>query len=396
MWLTHRNKRCVELDDRVFQRLLTFYPEEELVNRPVLSAAIRSGEIRKSDLIAEADKLFIPWQMFLLSWPNLRRHLLAIERERRDKIDVGHISTRTRAKGAVPYRLIDRYIRAQRFLLESEAHSRNTFCGSLRGKSVPVAVAAIEQHFGISRKAFWARSTKERAFEYLAGCIESGNVNVALGTSEARLVPTTRNHKSLYKNVSGFCLKNPKVPFAFVHMNMADAEEPAGRRIYTLMLLVVLIGLDIYTVTRDWRPGRTRAGRDAEHSPTAHAIVGEFLLPSSAFTHLKGRRVTRKIIDDLSDAYKLTPTAVTYRLWKARIIDRDERDSLITPSIPIKRKARSPYIENAVRKLNGGLVVSAVNSAFSRRSISQNQAQYVLFGRIRRPLWAKYRARVGI
>ena len=120
MWLTHRNRRCVELDDRVFRGLLTFYPEEDLLSRPTFAEAVASGEISKSALISEAETLFIPWQMFLLSWPSLTKQLRHIERQRSDKLQVGELSKRSGSKGATPYRLIDRYIRAQH---RSEEHT---------------------------------------------------------------------------------------------------------------------------------------------------------------------------------------------------------------------------------------------------------------------------------
>lgn len=395
MWLTHRNRRCVELDARVFERLLTFYPEEDLLGRPVLSEAIIRGEIKKSDLIAEADMHFIPWQMFLLSWTNLGKHLRRIEKERLDKIQVGELSKRAGAEGPPPYRLIDRCIRAQNFLVGQGAYKANPFNGALRGKTIEEAVRVIERHFAIDRPTFWGKSRKEDALDYLIARFESGQVNVALGTSEPRLVPSTSNHRRLYRNISGFCLKSPKVPFVFVHMNMADEEEPVGRRIYTLVLLIAHIGLGIYSVSRDWRPGRTRE-KGAHYSQTAHSIASAFLLPSEAVDRYRSRTITPEIVKKISDFYKLTPTAAVYRLWKDKVISREEMDALRTPFVPKRSQARSPHIENAVRKLNGGLVVSAVNGAFAARRITQNQAQYVLFGRVRRKLWRQYRGRVGL
>ena len=395
MWLTHRNRRCVELDARVFERLLTFYPEEDLLGRPVLSEAIIRGEIKKSDLIAEADKHFIPWQMFLLSWANLGKHLRRIEKERLDKIQVGELSKRAGAKGPPPYRLIDRCIRAQNFLVGLGAYKANPFNGALRGKTIEEALRVVERHFAIDRPTFWGKSRKEDALEYLIARFESGQVNVALGTSEPRLVPSTSNHRRLYKSISGFCLKSPKVPFAFVHMNMAGEEEPAGRRIYTLVLLIAHIGLGIYTVSRDWRPGRTRE-RGADYSRMAHSIASAFLLPSEAVDRYRSRTITPEVVKEIGDFYKLTPTAAIYRLWKDKVITREEMDALRTPFVPKKTQARSPRIENAVRKLNGGLVVSAVNGAYAARRITQNQAQYVLFGRVTRKLWRQYRERVGL
>lgn len=396
MWLIHRGKRCLELDERVFRRLLSFYPEENLLERPVLARALERGEIKKAHLQLEANINFIPWQMFLLTRTRLQHHLRWIERERKDKIQVAQISSRSGSAGPTPYRLIDRYIRTQNFLIGRGGLKPNRFNGSLVGLETAEAVAAIEKHFGIDRAALWSKSTKERALEYLVERTESGQVNVALGASEARLVPSSKNHRALYKNVSGFCIKDARVPFVFVNMNMADEEEPVGRRLYTLLLLVTLIGLGVYAVTRDWRPGRTPARAREPYLPIAHRIVSEFFIPIAALDAYRGRRITPAIIDELAGKHKLTPSAVIFRLWKDKFITTDERDALTQPSVLIKSRARSPRIETAVRKVNGGLVVSAVNAAFSGGAITPNQAQYILFGRVRRPTWQKYRAAMGL
>ena len=236
MWLTHRSKRCVELDDWVFCRLLTFYPEEDLLSRPVLAKALASGEIKKANLLKEASVHFIPWQMFLLSPDRLKAQLRNIEKNRLDKIQIVEMASRGGSVGPTPYRLIDRYIRAQSFLKKAERHGPNAFANALKGLSVKESIALIETHFGIDRQEFREKSTKEKALEYLIERLGSGQVNVALGTSEARLVPSSKNLRTLYKNVSGFCLRDACVPFIFINMNMADEEEPAGRRIYTLTL----------------------------------------------------------------------------------------------------------------------------------------------------------------
>jgi hypothetical protein len=396
MWLTHRNRRCVEIDDEVFRRLLTFYPEEDLLSRPIPAKALASGEISKADLQKEAGVHFIPWQMFLLTRAKLKGHLAHIERERKDKVQVTELSARSGGGGFTPYRLIDRYIRTQNFLRGSTTLRPNTFNGSLRGLSVARAVEHLEAHFKIDRGLLRGKRTKEQAIEYLVECLERGHVNVALGTSEARLVPSSKNHRSLYKNVSGFCLRDAGVPFVFVNMNMADEEEPAGRRMYTLILLTVLIGLGIYTVTRDWRPGRPPGKVKDTYLPHAHRIVSEFLLPSDVVEAYRGRRVTADVIREISDKYKLTPTAVIFRLWKAKVISSDEKTALTQPAVLIKSRARSPRIDTAVRKVNGGLVVAAVNGAYQGGAITPNQAQYILFGRVRRPLWRKYVQQVGL
>lgn len=396
MRLTHRSKCCAELDDWVFRRLLTFYPEEDLLSRPILAKALMDGEITKANLQKEASVHFIPWQMFLLSKDKLKAQLKNIEKVRLDKIQVAELSSRAGGAGATPYRLIDRYIRTQTFLTSTERYGPNLFSKSLNGLSVERSIERIEAYFGIDRAELREASTKEKALEYLIERLEDGQVNVALGTSEARLVPSSKNLRSLYKNVSGFCLKDTQVPFLFVNMNMADEEEPVGRRLYTLILLLVLVGLGVFSVTRDWRPGRTPRRTKDTYLPHAHKIVSEFFLPSSVLASLRGRQVTSETVQEVASRYKLTPTAVIFRLWKEKLITAAEKELLTQPPVIIKRRARSPRIDNAVRKLNGRLVTSAAQRAYTSGAITANQVQYVLFGRISRKTWRKYKAQLGL
>jgi hypothetical protein len=357
--------------------------------------AIESDEISKSDLIAEAETLFIPWQMFLLTPSNLTKHLRRIEKNRADKINVKQLAHRAGFEGQTPYRLIDRYIRAQTFLLSHQSFSPNAFCNSLSGKTTQQAVTAISSHFNIDRDAFWNRRTKELARDYLIEKLTQHQVNVAIGSSDARLMPSSDNHRKLYKNISGFCLKDDRVPFIFINANLSDYEEPIGRQIYTTLYLLALIGLGYYTLTRDWRPGKT-SGAGNTYFRSAHRIASEFLFPTAELEKYRGKPISKETISSISNRFKLTPTAVAFRLHQDGLIGADETEK-ITPE-PFKKSGgpRTPRIDRTVRRLNGSLVVNAVNASFGRNRITQNQAQYILFGRIRRKLWRDYRALIGL
>ena len=395
MWLTHKRTRLVELDDTVFRRLLNFYPEENLLSRRLLSEALTRGTIAKLDLQREANTLFIPWHMFLLTPENLRAQLVNIERTRKDRIKIARLSSRGGQDGPPPNRLIDRYIRAQAFLHSTGLCQVNRYNNSLRGKTPLNAVERLSSYFQIDRSEFWQKPTKEAAFEYLMTRIEARQINVALGTSEARLVPTSRNHKVLYRNISGFCLKDDRVPFVFINTNLSDEEEPLGRRIFTLVYLVALVGLGVYTVTRDWRMPLDSSLRDP-YSEVAYRITSSFLLPEAAIAPYRGRDITRAIVNDLSGRYKLTPAAVLVRLLREQYISRDQYEALTVPTSPHISRLRSPRIDRAVRRLNGRVVCDAVTKAFRSNGITQNQAQYILFGRIRREAWRAYRAQVHL
>lgn len=397
MWLTHQGKNCIELDSQVFNKLLTFYPEERLLERRVLSDAVKNDHISLGDLQTEADVNFIPWQMFLLNFENLGRQLERIESNRSDKIRITQYGRRAGQPGANPNRLIDRYIRAQTFLTTTTNFPSNTYVGSLEGRTLNESVNHIIDHFNINRNTFWGRPTKEDANDYLKAAVEERNINVATGTAAGRLVPTSENHKNLYKNVSGFCLKDESVPFIFVNANMSSEEEPVGRQIYTLVYMLTLIGLGDFTLASHWHLRGMSRNQGSGNNNLAHRITSEFLMPSAMLEKYRNEVITDEVVKELSGYHKITSSAVLFRLRLERYITQRELEALTPPPfVKPPSQVRSPHIETAVKKFNGKLVFEAVNSAFRAGTITANQAQYIFFGRIGRPSWRQFRARMNI
>jgi len=395
MQITYSGKVCIETDTNVYKRLLSFYPEEKLLQRPILAEALQTETVTYGDLCSEAEKLFIPWQMFLLTPRKLTHHLKNIENNRVDKIRSTQMSRRRGHSGDIPYRLIDRYIRAQNFVSSTGFYGANTYNGSLAGLTIASTVKKIMGHFGIERGSLLS-GTKADVLQYLITRIEEKCVNVGIGALEARLVPTTDNHRDLYKNVSGFCLRDEKVPFIYVNASMATEEEPVGRQIYTLIYLLTLIGLDEFTLARNINP-RTVETIKGGNSKLVHAVTAELLMPESMFETFRGVDITLDVVNLLSNRFKVTPSAVLMRLYRLGIISRDEKSGLTTePFVKRSGGGGSSPITTAVKKFNGGLVTNGVNRAFNAQSITQNHAQYILFGRIGRPTWRDYRKLAGI
>ncbi len=112
-------------------------------------------------------------------------------------------------------------------------------------------------------------------------------------------------------------IKDKRVPFIFLASgNEGDGLEPAGRRLFTLVLLTVLIGQETFTpVNYD---GHTKD----EDSPRAHEIAAEILMPRAELIEMRFSH-----LDDVKDAatkFKVTPSAVAMRARHLRSIERDE------------------------------------------------------------------------
>lgn len=190
-----------------------------------------------------------------------------------------------------------------------------------------------------------ASATKERALELLIGKLEAKQILVAR---------SVRNHmpQSIPKRArfSGLTLKDSKVPYIFLSSGESDGSEPAGRRVFTLTLLAVLIARGVFApVTYDGHTKEEAASREYE-------LTAQILMPEGEI-----RDAALGSLDDLrraSDVYKVTPSAIVMRARRLGLLDRDTAcgylDDLAEEfasrgHVP----RRSPRPVNAQRKYNG-------------------------------------------
>ncbi|HEY9481199.1 MAG TPA: hypothetical protein VIR98_03165 [Candidatus Paceibacterota bacterium] len=387
----------MEIEDAVFSGLLSFYPEERLLNREKFAAAKRDGVISFSELKSESETLFIPWQMFFLNSTKLKKQLNNIESNRADKISLSFMSRRPGRRGAFSMRLIDKFVRIQSFLTLNSSFPINQFPGSLKDLSVPDSVNKILEYFSIDIEFFRTRRTVKMAIDYLIDCLAKKNINVAQGTTAYGLMPRTESHAPLYKNLSGFCLKDARVPFIYLSTNEVSDEEPVGRQIYTLIYLISMIGLDIYSLAIKAKSVIKIAGGD-RRSNLANEITSELLMPKEKMEEYRHRNVTQDDLKAMCLKYKVTPRAALYRLKKERIINQQEYDDLIeeNPYIPSPPPPNGPKLETSVKKLVGELVFGVTNNLVGNKTISPVQAQIIMFGRPDTRKWIGYRSNLGI
>lgn len=400
MWVRINHKNSTEIDDQAVKNILNIYSEENLIERrSVFKKAFSNGFVEFKDLKAESEKILIPWQLFFLDAQNLKNELDHITKTRLDKISEKIIAQRKGVGEVVSKRIIDRLIRLQNFICGISQVSDNTYCGSLIGKTDIDAVAHIISHFSLDMKKLRSYTSKASALDYLIRQIEGKYINISQGVLANKILPAWQVvDNSVYKNTSGIVIRDDKIPFVFLPSEI-NPNETDGRQIYTLIYLIVSIGLNEYNflIEKDFKTKAiTATGRLAK----IYKITSELLLPSADTTHLKGINITTQIRDNLSFEYKITPTAVLVTLRIRKIIPtQEEYEALLPlPYLPSQNKdnKHAPGIETSVRKFCGKYSYEFINAAIKSGSIRNIQAQYLLFGGVNKKGFKKYRNKLNI
>lgn len=400
VFVTVNGKDSAEIDDGVVRKILNLYPEEKLENRPVFQGAFSKGKISIRDLKLESDKILVPWQMFFLTESNFNKQMARINSERQHKVSAKLVAKRSGGgiSEVTSKRIIDRLIRQQNFVTSQGIFPINTFCGSLKNINNSDAVKKILKHFSIDLSKFWNYANKRSALEYLIERFELGNINVSRGVLTNKLLPTHGVvSNDIYKSTSGFTIKDKCIPFIFLP-NEINPDEVESRQIYTLVYLLVIIGLEEYDYFLD-KDFNTKVINATGTSRILHDITTEFLIPNEETEKLRGKKITESLVGVASGKFKLSPSALVTTLLIRGVISRSMYESLKpSPYVPKKQKVlmKPPKISTSVEKFCGQISYKAINSAIQIGSLQSVQAQYLIFGAINKKGYRKYRNELGI
>lgn len=401
MILKSGTTKAVELDNDVFKTLLNFYPGEKLIEHSVFKGAFSKGSITINELKDISDKIHLPWQMFLLTIDNLKRELKNIEDNRLDKFPKGILEIHKR-KGTgqiTSKRIIDRQIRIQSFVSSQLPDSFICdFSGSLKSKNIEEAVNDVIDYFQISLNLFRSQDSAEKSLIYLIERIQSkNNINVSQGVRTNGILPEIENTLKLYKNTSGFVVKDKKMPFIFLPSEI-NPDENHFRQIYTLLYLVVVIGMEEYSHAVE--NYSLKKIRDDKKFRKINNIVSEILLPKLVTDSLNLEDIDKDLINKLKEKYKISYTAVLFILRLRKKIDEDTQKSLELPKKEsgtidkMKKWFTHPHITTSVKKFCGNVASEKINTAIKNNKIFPNQAQLIIFGRFRKDKWIEFRSKI--
>jgi hypothetical protein len=203
----------------------------------------------------------------------------------------------------------------------------------------------------------------------------------------------------VYRKSSGFVVQDDRVPYVFLPNELND-NETAGRQILTLFVLLILIGNDQYNLSLNGELELYVKGQKTLQQ--SFGVASEILLPFTTTDSYRGEKVTASTISELSSRYMLTPSAIIVTLSQRGLITNDSQKEQLLEDIKsaspnetsgIKRAAN---IDNAVKKLCGAATTSDIVKAIEAKSLSSIRAQYLIFGRVDKLRFARFKTTVGL
>lgn len=360
------NGKRTGIDQEVFTALLN---NSVASTYAAYEKAVESSSIDFKDLVFLARRGDIPWVLFFSPLPfveaqirsKTNKLLNGLTKETfsvnsRDKVDLRDIEL-----------IVKDLLRKQELLKKKdETLTPNKIVGLLSkpGKSVEEDAAKLMGALGLSHDSIRSVRKKRDALELLIDCLEANQVLIS------RSVNNYMPQRLTGVKFSGMTIKDAKVPYIFLSGgDHGDYQEPAGRMVFTLTLMSVLVARKIFApVTYDGSNAGSNVGREYD-------IVGAMLMPSQEL-----RGASFDSLDDVkaaADEFKVTPSAITVRAVRLGIITpfvgaSNLKDLQREYSHRAKTQARQPKPVNAVRKYNG--------REFSRRMIDVFDAGQISTG----------------
>lgn len=261
-------------------------------------------------------------------------------------------------------------IRKQEYLRKYDPGLRkNAVVGLLRrpGETPAVDARRLMSKLGITHRRLHEQRNRAAALEYLVERLEANQILVARN-SENFMPQRVR-----VKGFGGMTIKDSKVPYVFLPGGDDGLDfEPTGRKIFTLVLMAVLVARKIFQpVTWDGNSSGINPGWEYD-------IVGEVLMPAD-----RVRAIDPSSLEDMKSAsnlFHVTASAMTVRAMRLELIDlgsaRDILDELRlefmgSPKKPGGRRPADP--PRAIRKYNGQRFVTDMISALDRGALSEGE-----------------------
>lgn len=339
--------------------------------------AMRDGRITFSSLVEIARKADIPYSLFFAP-------LAHVEQQLKRKTDiliggVGKDAFSMNSRGSVRLAdvelVIKDILRKQTLLKEKEGPAApNPIVEMIKKSERPIAqdALAIRTALGIDLSRLRAARTKTAAFELLVDMIEAHNIFVS--QSAKNYMPQQIPKRARF---SGMSVKDKRMPFIF--LNNRDEEEsyePVGRRILTLVLLVVCIARgEFRAVTYNDMTGDLIAS-------TEYELAEEVLMPAAEFAGISVESLAQ--VKEQAATFQVTPSAIIMRARRLALITQDDAKAYLAElkreyANASKTPMRQPKPETALRKYNGAEFSRRLLAQMDRGRLPQSEVVRVLF-----------------
>jgi hypothetical protein len=312
--------------------------------------ALDTREIAFTELVDLARKADIPYSLFFASHTLVQAQLRAKSEKLLQGLTKATFSLNSRS--TVDLRdielIVKDLLRKQELLKKHDSTLvKNPIAGLLRrpGRSVEDDARILTDALGLDRDSIRAAKNKESALELMIKHLEARQVLVS------RSVNNFMPQRLQGVKFSGMTIKDTKVPYIFLSGgDHGDSQEPAGRQIFTLTLMAVLVARGIFApVTYDGRSSAPNPGREYD-------IVGQILMPVEEMRQVDHGSLNA--IKAAADLLKVTPSALVVRALRLGFISPDSAGDYLDEldveySNRKSPKPRTPKTVNAIRKYNG-------------------------------------------
>lgn len=306
------DKRVVKVSDEAFDNLVNMSPVRDC---NYVTAPKKSRRIQFTKLVELADKMKIPYSLFFASSDVVLDEIDLLNRKILSSVPKNDLQINSRQRVEVAdISLIIKDFSQKLALIKKVGIDLpdNTLHNCLkRISSAEEAAEKLRQVLGYDTS--YARTFRQRRkyFDYLVELLGEKNVFVSESQPNVMLqqLKTT-------KDFSGFVLRDRKSPYIFLTGGAHDDfQEPEGRKIFTLMLLVSSFARGKF-VKLMWN-----SGADSQASPVEYQIASAFLMP---FEEVAGSTIND--IEDIkkyASHFNVTPSAFTMRCKELGIITSD-------------------------------------------------------------------------
>ncbi|QWF20501.1 hypothetical protein KM427_16100 [Nocardioides sp. LMS-CY] len=368
------DRATVSIDREVFAAL---FEQSVVHDYEPIRKALNSGTMPFRELVRMARQAEIPYPLFFAPRDVVVEQL----RMKTEALMVGFgkktafaMNSRNTVRIHEVELIVKDLLRKQEYLKTDKALPKNPVVNCLKLPGVSARADAAKLMGLINLSPTDLRNTKNKgdALALLVEKLEAQHVLVA--QSAKNYMPQQMPKGARF---SGMTVKDNKVPYIFIASgDEGEKYEPAGRRVFTLALLAVLVARGTFaTVTYKDHTSDETTFREWE-------ITAELLMPAADFKHAD--LSTLDAVRDTSDVFKVTPSAVVTRARRLNILGKQEADRYLEElRIAYERGGNPPRRAakglKALRKYNGVECSRRMLALYDAQGVSRGDFCRVMF-----------------
>lgn len=343
--------------------------------------AIHENKICFSTLRQLSREAEIPYALFFAPIEKVKNEI-----EKRNKIlfqGVQDSPLSMSSRGKVDVRdvslLIKDIQKRQQFMRKENPHTKqNVLLSQHSSGNAQQDAFKIIRSLNLDMDTFRSKKTKEASFDYLIDSLEVNNFLIS--RSSPGVMPQTIIKELFF---SGFAVKDNKYPAIFLYSkNEKDVEEPAGRRIFTIFLILASILNGKFTIVSLEQESDIDTNIS---SILEYQIAEEILMPKYLIDDKHLSLSSIEDIDKISNQFKVTPSMATVRLAKLGYITQTQSSQYLNEfSIRREKYLRqnhgygNPNPSTRILKYNGKLYSKTVIDKVRRGELSKGEGARML------------------